>query len=351
LGIDTIDKYAGPLGIGQKTGVDLPGELAGLLPSQQWKMKTFHEKWYAGEVISVGIGQGALEVTPIQLVRALSGIASDGHLVRPHVLLPDQLTPQYKQAVLETYAGTGDRQMPLNSDTWMTITEGMAQTTQPGPYHTAEGAHLEGIDFAGKTGTAQVVGGGDTHNKGGARTPNAWFVGMVPRRNPEFAVVVLQEHGDFGSGSAKLAAQIITAYVNKKRKQDGNLVLPTQKQPSSVEVGAVWSTPGSVESHPGRKDNDPARVGHPDSAGMAAGRFEVAVDGSAERPSGSIFPDRDHRGEGLPSGAKAPAHSESEMYGLKPVLSDSGKIGGSTSQPGAVGLPERIRRVVSGGTR
>jgi len=294
LGIDTIDKYAAPLGIGQKTGIDLPGEMAGVLPSQAWKMKTFHEKWYAGEVISVGIGQGALEVTPIQLVRALSGIASDGHLVRPHVLMPGQLTPQYKQAVLETYAGTGDKQMPLDPDTWMTITEGMAQTTQAGPYHTAAGAHLEGIDFAGKTGTAQVVGGGDTHNKGGARTPNAWFVGMVPRRNPEFAVVVLQEHGDFGSGSAKLAAQIITAYVNKKRRQDGNLLLQADKKPATVEVGAVWSTPGPTESHPGDRDKSVARAQHPDSAGMAAGRFEIPV-GDAPHTPDAALPERIRR--------------------------------------------------------
>ena len=123
------------------------------------------------------------------------------------------------------------------------MTEGMAQATTPGLYHTAEGAHLEGIDFAGKTGTAQVVGGGDTHNKGGLKTPNAWFVGMVPRRNPEIAVVVLQEHGDWGSGSAKLAAQVITAYVNKKRKQDGNVILQAEKKPGPVEMGAVWSAP------------------------------------------------------------------------------------------------------------
>src|SRR5580698_1248277 len=83
LGIDTIAKYATELGIGSKTGIDLPGEMMGVMPSTQWKMKTFHQKWYAGEVISVGIGQGAVDVTPIQLVRALSGIASDGHMVRP----------------------------------------------------------------------------------------------------------------------------------------------------------------------------------------------------------------------------------------------------------------------------
>ena len=279
LGIDTIAKYATALGIGTKTGIDLPNEMSGVMPSTKWKMKTFHQKWYAGEVISVGIGQGAVDVTPIQLVRALSGIASDGHMVRPHVVDSGQLRAQYEQAVLDSFPGAGTKEVSLNSDTWMTVTEGMAQATQPGLYHTAEGAHLEGIDFAGKTGTAQVVAGGDTHNKGGLKTPNAWFVGMVPRRNPEIAVVVLQEHGDWGSGSAKLAAQIITAYVNKQRKRDGNLMLQADQKAKPVEMGAVWSVPEGMESHPSRKNNDPARVGHPEDseAKMGAGRFVIAM--------------------------------------------------------------------------
>jgi penicillin-binding protein 2 len=295
LGIDTIAKYASALGIGSRTGIDLPNEMAGVMPSTQWKMKTFHEKWYAGEVISVGIGQGALEVTPIQLVRALSGVASNGHLVRPHVVNPSQLPAQYRQAVLDTYPGAGERQVALDSDTWMTVTEGMAQTTQPGPYHTAEGAHLEGIDFAGKTGTAQVVGGGDTHNKGGARTPNAWFVGMVPRRNPEIAVVVLQEHGDFGSGSAKLAAQVITAYVNKKRRQDGNL-LEANQAPKPVEMGAVWSTPdsdGSVDKSRrgfGRSAAASEQAAMAEAAhGMQGGHFMIGG-GQTQEPQANSFP-------------------------------------------------------------
>jgi penicillin-binding protein 2 len=283
LGIDTIAKYATELGIGQKTGVDLPNEMAGIMPSTQWKMKNYHQKWYAGEVVSVGIGQGAVAVTPIQLLRALSGIASDGHLVRPHVVSTGQLPAEFEHAVLDTYGGQGERQVPLNSDTWMTITEGMAQATTPGLYHTAEGAHLEGIDFAGKTGTAQVVGGGDTHNKGGAHTPNAWFVGMVPRRNPEFAVVVLQEHGDWGSGSAKIAARIVTAYVNKKRKQDGNLMLQAEKKPAPVEMGAVWSTPDEQPASAKAKKElaqaagmDAAGMAGP-GGGMAGGRFVIAA--------------------------------------------------------------------------
>ena len=313
LGIDTIAKYATELGIGSKTGIDLPNEMAGIMPSTKWKMKNYHEKWYAGEVISVGIGQGAVAVTPIQLVRALSGIASDGHLVRPHVVQPGQLPAQYRQAVVDSFPGGGDKQIALTSDTWMTVTEGMAQATTPGLYHTAEGAHLEGIDFAGKTGTAQVVGGGDTHNKGGAKTPNAWFVGMVPRRNPEIAVVVLQEHGDWGSGSAKLAAQIITAYVNKKRKQDGNLLLQADKKPAPVEMGAVWSTP-NLKSN---RSKDSQQAGMTQVTDMQGGHFLIDTNQAASMQNASMFPDR--------SPARPTQHEVAEI---------------------ATGLPSRFREVV-----
>jgi penicillin-binding protein 2 len=239
LGIDTIAKYATEFGLGQKTGIDLPNEMAGIMPSTQWEMKNFHQKWYAGSTISVGIGQGETQVTPLQLARALGGIASDGHFARPHVLMPGQVSAEFQQAVLDSFPGSGEKNFPLNPDTWATVTDGMAAATTTG---TAAASHIEGVDFAGKTGTAQVVGGGDTHVKGGAKTPNSWFVGMVPRRNPEIVIAVLQEHGDWGSLSAHIAAQMVVTYVNKKRMQDRN-VLDQAGSGKPVEVGAVWSEP------------------------------------------------------------------------------------------------------------
>jgi penicillin-binding protein 2 len=253
LGIDTISKYATSFGLASRTGVDLPNEMSGIMPSTQWEMKNYHQKYYAGNTISVGIGQGETQVTPIQLLRALSGLASNGHFVRPHTVSADQLPAEFRQAVMDSFPGSADKTVPLNEDTWMTITEGMAAATTPGLYHTAEGAHIEGVDFAGKTGTAQVVGGGDTHNKGGAKTPNSWFVGMVPRRNPEISVVVLQEHGDWGSNSAKIAQAIVTVYVNKVRRQNHN----TMEQAGAskpVEVGALWASPAPPDpKHPDSK--------------------------------------------------------------------------------------------------
>src|SRR5216683_1317191 len=88
LGIGRIAKYATAFGLGQKTGIDLPQEVSGVMPSEEWKLRNYKQKWYAGETISVGIGQGAVAVTPMQLARAIGAIASGGHLVRPHVINP-----------------------------------------------------------------------------------------------------------------------------------------------------------------------------------------------------------------------------------------------------------------------
>jgi penicillin-binding protein 2 len=179
LGIDTIAKYATEVGLSQKTGIDLPDEVSGTMPSTAWKLKTQHEKWYAGEVISVGIGQGATTVTPLQLARALGGIASGGALKRPHVVFPDEVPTEMLQTIHETYPGSGDRVIPITPANWETITEAMAATTTTG---TAAAVHLEGIDFAGKTGTAQVVShsAGPTSLGNGAESANPWFVGMAP---------------------------------------------------------------------------------------------------------------------------------------------------------------------------
>ena len=224
LGIDTIASYANEVGLGQKTGVDLPDEATGTMPSTAWKLKTQHEKWYAGETISVGIGQGSVQVTPLQLARALGGIASGGVLKRPHVVFPDELPPEMSSAIVQSFPGSGDRVIPITPENWETITDAMAAVTVTG---TASAVHLEGIDFAGKTGTAQLVNhsiGGNNLLTGNARA-NAWFVGMAPRRNPDIVVAVLAEHGGWGAeAAAPLAAQVINAFVTKQRQREGNIL-------------------------------------------------------------------------------------------------------------------------------
>ena len=229
LGIDTIARYGEEVGIGEKTGVDLPDEAAGIMPSTEWKLKTQHDKWYAGETISVGIGQGAIEVTPLQLARAIGGIASGGVLERPHVVFPDEVTADELSAVQSAYPGSGNRTIPLTTENWQLITDDLANVT--GPIGTAAEAHLEGVDFAGKTGTAQVMSHSAlaASGKGHNTEPNAWFVGMAPRRNPDIVVAVLWEHGNWGNNSAKLAAQVVNAYVTKQRAKAGNLLKVAEK--------------------------------------------------------------------------------------------------------------------------
>jgi penicillin-binding protein 2 len=126
--------------------------------------------------------------------------------------------------VHESFPGSGNKTIPLSPENWQLITDAMANVTSS-PIGTAYAARLEGVDFAGKTGTAQVVGHSGGHAVSGHNAvPNAWFVGMAPRRNPDIVVAVLWEHGNWGNNSAKLAAQVISAYVNKQRARSGNVL-------------------------------------------------------------------------------------------------------------------------------
>jgi penicillin-binding protein 2 len=271
LGIDTIARYAHSAGLGQRTGVDLPNEAAGIVPSSDWKLKNYHEKWYVGETISVGIGQGPVTVTPIQLARMIGGIASNGHFVRPHVVDTAQLPVQFRQALKDSFPGSGEAAIDLDPESWMTITEGMAGATDAAMGGTAAASHLEGVDFAGKTGTAQVASHEAIKQLGGGKEflPNGWFVGVIPRRNPEFVVAVLWEHGDWGSNAAKLASQVATVYVNKKRIQDQNALASIGKS-LPVEMGAVWS-----ESVPaGQKSRHDTASASP-TAQLHGGHFPV----------------------------------------------------------------------------
>lgn len=275
LGIEKIAYWAHRLGIGYKTGIDLPDEASGTMPSIEWKMRTFHEKWYPGEVTSVGIGQGAVAVTPVQLLRAIAGIASGGVLKRPHVVFPSELPPEFRQQILDTYPGSGDATIPMTPEIWETITDAMALV--PTPIGTDNSAHLQGIDFAGKTGSAQTMSNALAARLGHAHSvnDNAWFVGFAPRRNPDIAVCVLFQAGEHGKLAGRLAARIIEAYVNKQRMLDHNLVA---QQPKTVQVGALWSNPAAPDALGGRPL--PHAGGHasdPELASIRGGHFTVPV--------------------------------------------------------------------------
>jgi penicillin-binding protein 2 len=256
LGIEKIAKWAIAMGLSKKTGIDLPNEVTGVMPSEEWKQRTFHQKWYAGEVISVGIGQGAVAVSPIQLARTIAGITMGGTFYRPHVVDPEQMPPLYKNA---SVSSTPDVvHVPIDPENWITITNAMAgvvnpaSSSQPDP-GTAPSAHIVGVDFAGKTGSAQVVSNAFRKSKGGAAkqfADNSWFVGVTPRRNPEIVVAVLFEGGEHGKLAARLAAQIVKAYVEKQRRLRNDPMLFSDKaDPGSVPIAGVWNQPETADHH------------------------------------------------------------------------------------------------------
>src|SRR5258707_987392 len=236
LGIDRIAKYATAFGLGQKTGIDLPNEVTGVMPSEEWKIRNFKQKWFAGETISVGIGQGAVAITPVQLMRAVSAISMDGRLVVPHVVNPTGLPSGYVE--IQKYKEV--KNTPIVPPGWKVITDAMGRGLLP--EGTAPPAHGPGVGIAGETGSAQIVSLATPakHAKNEGFAQNGWVVGFTPRRNPDIIVCVLFEGGEHGRLAARLATQVIKAYVDKQRRQ------PTKMAASGkVEVGGMWTDSGA----------------------------------------------------------------------------------------------------------
>lgn len=287
LGIEKIAKWAMMLGIGKKSGIDLPNEVSGVMPSEEWKVKNFHEKWYAGEVISVGIGQGAVAVTPIQLARAIAAITTGGTLVRPHVVAPDQLPPDWQSPSDNNVPLVSH--LPIDPQNWITITDAMGNVVSP--IGTAFASHLQGIDFAGKTGSAQVVSNAFRKSKAGASSvykDNGWFVGVTPRRNPEIVVALLIEQGEHGPIAAQLASKVIKAFVEKQRRIHNNPTLFSDKvDPSSVPLAAVWNSTG-----PDDHEQEPVEAGNVPEDRLQGGTFKIKMGKSNQaelkRPSRSL---------------------------------------------------------------
>jgi penicillin-binding protein 2 len=269
LGIDRIAKYATALGLGQKTGIDLPNEVTGVMPSEEWKIRNFKQKWFAGETISVGIGQGAVAITPVQLMRAVGAISMDGRMVIPHVINPTNLPPDY----VETTHYTEVKEIPIDPTGWNTITDAMSRVLLP--EGTAPSAHVPGIDIAGKTGSAQIVSLAlrAKHQNNSDFAQNGWFVGFTPRRNPDIIVCVLFEGGEHGKLAARLATQVIKAYVDKQRRQPTKVaaapgrVVPGRADRGKVEMSGMWTDPGGADG-----TNEEASGDH-----LQGGRFLIDV--------------------------------------------------------------------------
>ena len=181
------------------------------MPSPEWKKNARGSRWYPGETISVSIGQGAVNTTPLQILRAVSAIATGGLLTTPHVLLDaDNGSPNDMKWPV--------RQIPMSDENARRIRAGMWQSVNN--WGTGHNAAVPGQDICGKTGTAQVVGSDNRQQAGEELEDHSWFAGFGNRDNPEIAVVVFLEHGGKGGvNAAPLAQQIFSTYFQKHRPE------------------------------------------------------------------------------------------------------------------------------------
>ncbi len=215
LGIDHIARFMAPFGFGSRTGIDIDGESEGVLPSPEWKKRRFkrveQQKWFAGETISVGIGQGYNAYTPIQLAQAMATLANDGVMFRPHLVrhITDSKTGEKTLIEPEPL-----RTIPLKQQHLETIKRAMVGVNKEGTGARAfAGAPYE---VGGKTGTAQVYSlRGGTYNRDKVKKDlrdHALFIAFAPVDKPRIALAVLVENGGFGAQSAAPIARMVLDY-------------------------------------------------------------------------------------------------------------------------------------------
>ncbi len=229
LGIDKIAAYGQKFGLGQKTGIDLPGEDSGILPSPAWKRKVFKTDWYAGETISVAIGQGYVALTPIQVARAFGALGMGGILKTPHLISPEESNRLHLTPVV------AENRFSVDPITLQIVTSGLwGVVNEPGG--TGSRAAVAGFDVCGKTGTAQVVGREAQKEKaeGGEFGDNAWFVAFAPKDSPEIAAAVFVEHGGHGGAvAAPIVRDMFETYYRKTRPQAVHTEIASNPVPPS----------------------------------------------------------------------------------------------------------------------
>jgi len=213
LDIDTIARYAHLMGLGSLSGIDLPNENSGLVPDRAWKMNAFRQKWFPGETISVAIGHGSLNATPVQMLKMIATVALRGRMPKLHLL--QRIEKQGK--VVREFVHEFFR-VPIAEENFELVIEGLFRVVNN--EGTGRAAKIPGLDICGKTGTGQILAKENPRYKMLTQEkkfmPNSWFVSFAPRNNPRLAIVVLVENGgDAGSIAAPLAAQIYKKYFEK----------------------------------------------------------------------------------------------------------------------------------------
>lgn len=212
LGVDKLHEYAVKLGYGKKTGVDLPYEKPGLIPTSEWKMKRFNRPWNRGEELSISIGQGYDSVTPLQAAMMTAMTANGGYAIKPHLV--DAVVDEEGKELFKFH--DTPQSLGISSQSIDIVKKGMVAVVE-GPAGTAGRMRALNLKIAGKTGTSQVVGveSGITNIK-----THAWFSGYAPHDDPQIAVAVIVEHGGHGGAdAAPVAGEIIKKYLSEKKDQ------------------------------------------------------------------------------------------------------------------------------------
>jgi penicillin-binding protein 2 len=219
LGIDHMHSFLQKFGFGEKSGIDLIGEKAGLLPSREWKRDQKDQTWYPGETLITGIGQGYHQVTPLQLARATATLANKGKVVTP--FLVDKIVNAH-----DTRPGPEihDHTIPLKANNIKTVIEGMINVVHS-PHGTAKGINKDiSYQIAGKTGTAQVLGikQNAKYNENSIDfkfRDHALFISFAPANDPKIAVAVIVENGGHGgSVAAPIAGQVIKQFLQENNE-------------------------------------------------------------------------------------------------------------------------------------
>jgi penicillin-binding protein 2 len=237
--VDRIHKWASLLGLGERSGIDLPGELKGLVPSTEWKQRVMRERWYPGETISVSIGQGQVNVTPISLAVMMMTVANGGTRYTPHVVkavdagkgwVPVPAPPPQSTVKMKDSTVTA-----LHEGLWMVVNAA----------GTGGRSRIPGFNVAGKTGTAQVIslqGAKVAKGKMDVRD-HGWFVFFAPHDKPEIAGVIFAEHAEHGYLGAPIAKYAMETYFAKKEGRP----LPTLpvKTPPAPVIVADGQQPGA----------------------------------------------------------------------------------------------------------
>jgi penicillin-binding protein 2 len=211
LGIERLDRYAAAFGIGHRTGIDLPGETDGTLPTPAWKKRYYDDRWYAGDTVNMAIGQGFVEASPVQMLKVGAAIANGGKLYAPYFLADVR---DAHGRVAKRYGPRYQGKLPVPESDLEIVREGMLGAIES-PYGTAYNVLIPGFHYAGKTGSVENVRTPD--NPDGRN--HAWFVCFAPYDHPQIAIAVFMEKsGGFGAVNAAPVAQaIVEAYFHLNR--------------------------------------------------------------------------------------------------------------------------------------